>query len=111
MVSFGSHLDLPNDTVKKLCEAFQMLPLKFLWKLSDQNTCDKGNVETMTWLPQNDVLAHPNVKVFVTHGGYNSIIESIYHSKPMVVFPIYILTIHLIVKLLRERILVFQWIL
>ena len=89
LVSFGSYLNLPGDIVQKLCQAFKMVPLQFLWKLSEDTPCDVHNVKTMPWFPQNDILAHPHVKVFITHGGYNSIIESIYHGKAMVVFPIY----------------------
>ena len=41
----------------------------------------------MDWIPQNDLLAHPLLKAFVTHGGINSLIEAVYHRVPMVVLP------------------------
>lgn len=34
-------------------------------------------------------MAHPQVKLFITHGGLLSLIESIYHGKPVLVVPIY----------------------
>ena len=34
-----------------------------------------------------DLLAHERVRLFITHGGFNSLVESIYHSKPVIVFP------------------------
>ncbi|ESO12198.1 hypothetical protein HELRODRAFT_135418, partial [Helobdella robusta] len=46
------------------------------------------NVYTMKWLPQNELLANPTIKLFITHGGINSIIESVYYAKPMIILPI-----------------------
>ena len=34
-----------------------------------------------------DVLAHKNVKLFITHGGLGSFLESMYHAKPVLVMP------------------------
>ena len=38
---------------------------------------------------QLDVLAHPNVTAFVTHGGGNGFHEGLYFGKPMVVRPLW----------------------
>ena len=42
----------------------------------------------MTWIPQNDLLANDRVQLFITHGGFNSLIEAVYHAKPVIMFPI-----------------------
>jgi hypothetical protein len=36
------------------------------------------------WLPQQDILAHPNLKVFISHGGQSSFQETLCHQKPVV---------------------------
>ncbi|WP_374206261.1 hypothetical protein [Streptomyces roseoverticillatus] len=44
-----------------------------------------------SWVPsQHDVLAHPNVKVFFTHGGGNGFNEGVYFGKPLVVRPLWV---------------------
>ncbi len=41
----------------------------------------------MNWLPQNDLLAHPNVRAFLSHAGINSQYESAFHGCPMIAMP------------------------
>ena len=47
-----------------------------------------ATVKTVSWAPQNDVLGHPAVKVFVTQAGINSLYEAIYHAVPVVSVPL-----------------------
>ena len=46
------------------------------------------NVHVSRWLDQNDLLGDKRINLFVTYGGYNSVQESAYHEKPMVVLGI-----------------------
>ena len=32
-------------------------------------------VQVVTWVPQNDILAHPNLRAFLSHVGINSMYE------------------------------------
>ena len=58
-------------------------PTKALWKLAESDLIAIGNtslsvgsnVKITKWVPQNDVLGHPNVKIFFTQGGTNSFNE------------------------------------
>ena len=96
IVSFGSFFDhVPDDVIQKFCETFRRLPagLAVVWKSKKQNVCgmdgnDDNRIRIMPWIPQNDLLADPRVRLFITHAGLNSIIESVYHAKPVIMFPI-----------------------
>ena len=47
-----------------------------------------SNILAVSWLPLADVLSHKNVKLFITHGGINSVYEAIDREVPMIVFPL-----------------------
>ncbi|ESN97953.1 hypothetical protein HELRODRAFT_85113 [Helobdella robusta] len=92
LVSFGSYVEYLNEeTVKKFCSSFQRLEnYKFIFKSKNKTLCGDHpkNLLTQPWIPQNDLLADSRIKLFVTHGGFNSMMESVYHAKPVVVFPL-----------------------
>lgn len=47
-----------------------------------------ANIKHVPWAPQNDVLGHPRVQAFVSHGGINSLYEAAFHAKPLVTIPL-----------------------
>lgn len=63
---------------------------KILWKWDDANVKVDGNKFLIKkWFPQDDILAHPKVKVFITHGGFLGGTEAIYNGKPLITIPIF----------------------
>uniref|UniRef100_A0A1I8PV86 UDP-glucuronosyltransferase n=1 Tax=Stomoxys calcitrans TaxID=35570 RepID=A0A1I8PV86_STOCA len=92
--SMGSNIkseNFPLPIRKLLLNVFSQLPYKILWKFENPSLlADKpSNVFISKWFPQGDILAHPKVKLFITHGGLLSFIESIYHGKPVLGIPIF----------------------
>lgn len=90
LVSFGSFFDyVPRDIAEKFCNVFRSLKYRFIWKLKMSEHCpDVSNVKILPWIPQNDLLAAEKVRLFISHAGFNSLAESLYHAKPIIVFPI-----------------------
>ncbi|CAH1286163.1 unnamed protein product [Diabrotica balteata] len=89
--SLGSNVKSANLTEqvrKEIVAALGELPYKVLWKWETDYLPDKpDNVMTKKWCPQQDILAHPNIKVFVMQGGLQSIEEAITLEVPLVGMP------------------------
>jgi hypothetical protein len=91
--SMGSNLrsaDLPSEKRDAILKAFSKFKQKILWKWEDDVLPGQpDNVKLGKWFPQQEVLAHPNVRLFITHGGLLSSIETVYFGVPILVIPIY----------------------
>lgn len=89
--TLGSMLSkMPAETAKQFFEAFRQIPQRVLWRYTGVPPVDvPKNVKLMKWLPQNDALAHPKAKVFITHGGTHGVYEGICNGVPMLMFPLF----------------------
>ncbi|KAJ8399305.1 hypothetical protein AAFF_G00413430 [Aldrovandia affinis] len=91
LVSFGAGVKyLSDDIAKKLAGALGRLPQKVIWRFSGIVPSNLGNnTKLVDWMPQNDLLGHPNIRAFLSHGGLNSIYEAMYHGVPVVGVPLF----------------------
>lgn len=85
-MSFGS--SAPDINQQKFFEAFGQLKYTVFWRYKGPRPAHvPSNIHLMDWLPQSDLLAHPNVKLFITHCGANGQFEGVYWAVPMLQFP------------------------
>ncbi|XP_063924758.1 UDP-glycosyltransferase UGT5-like [Zophobas morio] len=92
LFSMGSNLkskDLKLQARDALLRSFAKIKQKVLWKFEEELPNAPGNVKVMKWVPQQDVLAHPNVKAFISHGGLLSTIETVYFGVPIIGIPVF----------------------
>ncbi|XP_017132690.1 UDP-glucosyltransferase 2 [Drosophila elegans] len=90
MGSYVKSTDLPPEKTALILKAFGQLKQQVIWKFENDSIGDlPSNVMIKKWMPQNDILAHPNVKLFITHGGIFGTQEGIYWGVPMLCIPLY----------------------
>ncbi|XP_017087027.2 UDP-glycosyltransferase UGT4 [Drosophila bipectinata] len=91
--SLGSNVqskEMPPEMLQLFLKVFGSLRQRVLWKFEDESIPQlPENVMVRKWLPQADILAHRNVKVFITHGGLLGTQEGVHYAVPLLGFPIY----------------------
>uniref|UniRef100_A0A914YB19 UDP-glucuronosyltransferase n=1 Tax=Panagrolaimus superbus TaxID=310955 RepID=A0A914YB19_9BILA len=99
LVSFGTAVYTPAFSAanrKIMFKAFSAFPeYHFLMKISkgDNGTAEMAknitNIEFVEWLPQSDLLSHPRMKGFISHGGFNSVLETARRGIPAIILPFF----------------------
>ncbi|XP_073162968.1 UDP-glucuronosyltransferase 1A6-like isoform X3 [Lepidochelys kempii] len=89
--SLGSMVsEIPMKKAKQIAEAFGTIPQTVLWRYTGETPPNlANNTKLIKWLPQNDLLAHPKARAFITHGGSHGIYEGICNGVPMVLMPLF----------------------
>ncbi|XP_035855185.1 UDP-glucuronosyltransferase 2A1-like isoform X1 [Sander lucioperca] len=90
IMSLGTLIgELPHDLADEIAATFAKLPQKVIWRHKGDRPATLGhNTMLVDWMPQNDLLGHPKIKLFVAHGGTNGVQEAIYHGVPIVGLPL-----------------------
>lgn len=93
LFSMGSIIqgkDWPAEKREAFVKAFGKLKQKVLWKYENETLPkNPGNIMVSSWIPQRDILAHPNVKLFITHGGLLGTTEALVEGVPVLGIPVY----------------------
>uniref|UniRef100_A0AAF5DKA4 glucuronosyltransferase n=1 Tax=Strongyloides stercoralis TaxID=6248 RepID=A0AAF5DKA4_STRER len=97
LFSMGTGASFSLFTVEKkmdILKAFNEFPeYQFILKINKDDEESKeliknfNNIVLTKWMPQPDLLGHENMKLFITHGGIASVIESHMNGIPMIVIP------------------------
>ncbi|XP_018091524.1 UDP-glucuronosyltransferase 1A1 isoform X3 [Xenopus laevis] len=89
--SLGSMVsEIPINKATDIAEALKSIPQQVLWRYTGKTPPNLGeNTHLVKWLPQNDLLAHPKARAFITHAGSHGIYEGICNAVPMVMLPLF----------------------
>lgn len=108
---FGSMGSLSGSQVREVAFGLERAGFRFLWGLRGppkaqlqlpseytdlEEVLPRGFLERTAgiglvcgWVPQVSILAHRSIGGFVSHCGWNSILESLWHGVPIATWPIY----------------------
>ncbi|KAF3450062.1 hypothetical protein FNV43_RR06141 [Rhamnella rubrinervis] len=108
---FGSMGSLSGAQVKELAFGLERSGFRFLWSVREPPKTEQGLPSDYVslndalpngfldrtaemglvcgWVPQVTILAHHAIGGFVSHCGWNSILESLWHGVPIATWPIY----------------------
>ncbi|XP_076050356.1 UDP-glucosyltransferase 2-like isoform X2 [Oratosquilla oratoria] len=82
--------DMPEKMRQTLVNVFGRLKQRVLWKWNEEDMVDlPPNVRLGKWLPQQDILGHPKLRAFFSHGGLHSIQEALFHGAPVLGMPLF----------------------
>lgn len=99
--SFGSLARLTKEDIMEIARGLMLSEVNFIWVLrpgiaitdeTDFSTdgfqdCVRDRGLIVPWCNQPTVISHPAVGGFLTHCGWNSVLESIWCGVPMICFP------------------------
>ena len=108
VLSFGSILkgaNLPPAIRDVFVRTFAKFPQRFLWKYeNEEGIADlPDNVKLFRWLPPYmDLLAHPKMRLIMTHGGLFSNQEAVFHQVPLIGFPVFGDQTHYVAKAQKD---------
>lgn len=105
-VCFGNKTETRKEQIKGIANGLIECGYKFLWvvKLKKVDKEEEEELEGVlgnelmrkveekgmvvkTWVDQMEILGHPAVGGFVTHGGWNSLVEAVWHGVPILSWP------------------------
>ncbi|XP_015583673.1 flavonoid 3-O-glucosyltransferase isoform X2 [Ricinus communis] len=97
-ISFGSVIMPPPHELSALAEALEACGFPFIWSFRGNpeeklpkgfldRTKEKGKI--VSWAPQLNILQHTSTRAFMTHCGWNSVLESIAGGVPLICRPFF----------------------
>ncbi|KAI3447572.1 hypothetical protein Pfo_004237 [Paulownia fortunei] len=101
-VSFGSYAHTSKQVIEEMANGLLLSGVNFIWVLRpDIVSSDETDVLPVgfedriksrglivPWCSQIDVISHPTVGGFLTHCGWNSILESLWCGVPLICYPL-----------------------
>ncbi|KAF7112487.1 hypothetical protein RHSIM_RhsimUnG0224100 [Rhododendron simsii] len=95
-VAFGSQAEIPSQQMREIAGCLEKSKVNFLWVTrKSELELDNGFEERVKerglvvreWIDQRAILGHESVQGFLSHCGWNSVLESICAKVPILAWP------------------------
>ncbi|XP_062106825.1 UDP-glycosyltransferase 90A1-like [Humulus lupulus] len=102
-VAFGSQAEMSSQQLKEIAIGLEESEVNFLWVLRKREKNERDSNEFLydgfenrvknrgmvvrDWVDQREILSHDSVQGFLSHCGWNAVIESICAGVPILVLP------------------------
>ena len=96
-MAFGSQAEVSPEQIKEIAMALEESNVNFLWvirkkesELPDigfENRVKNRGLVVRDWVDQREILMHESVQGFLSHSGWNSVLESICAGVPILAWP------------------------
>ncbi|CAF2259887.1 BnaA08g25780D [Brassica napus] len=95
-VAFGSQSEISREQVEEIALGLEESKVNFLWVVKgseigkgfEERVGERGMVVKDEWVDQRKILEHESVRGFLSHCGWNSLMESICAEVPILAFPV-----------------------
>ncbi|KAB7501964.1 2-hydroxyacylsphingosine 1-beta-galactosyltransferase [Armadillidium nasatum] len=81
---------LKQEHISSILKVFGSLKQRILWKWNSEIKNLPSNVKISSWLPQQDILAHRKIRLFISHGGLFGSQEAMYFEVPVLGMPVFL---------------------
>nr|GMD44666.1 beta-D-glucosyl crocetin beta-1,6-glucosyltransferase-like [Ipomoea batatas] len=97
-ICFGSECVPSKEAMEEIAFGLALTGVNFLWVIRfPKGELPEGFIEMVGergrvvegWAPQARILAHPSVGGFLSHCGWNSVLEGVYYGVPIIVMPMH----------------------
>ncbi|KAI3722305.1 hypothetical protein L2E82_33337 [Cichorium intybus] len=95
-VAFGSQAEISSKQLEAISKGLEESQVNFLWVVRNsemgvfdelQERVGERGIIVREWVDQLEILKHESVKGFVSHCGWNSVLESICSGVPILAWP------------------------
>jgi UDP-glucoronosyl and UDP-glucosyl transferase len=95
-ISFGTQVAMSEKQLKELTMALEKSKVHFIWALKEKESCievgfkdgvQNNGLIVREWVDQLQILRHESVRGFMSHCGWNSVLEGISCGVPFISWP------------------------